>query len=645
MCGIVGYYSRAHSEMLASCLKAATGSLVHRGPDAGGVFSDVAAGIGLGHRRLSVIDLTAAGAQPMSALNGSLRIVYNGEAYNYRSIRAELIDLGHEFTSGSDTEVVLKGYAQWGREVVHRLAGMFAMAIWDGRSRELTLIRDRVGIKPLYYHIDGETLLFASELKGLMAFPVFQRNVERDAIGKLLHYQYIPGPQTIFQKTFKLMPGEMAIFDGKKLRQRTYWKLSESRPGGFTGTFAQAVDRLDGMLTQTVSEHLVSDAPLGGLLSGGIDSSLVVALMQKNRLRTHPGSPVKTFSIGFNDPAFDESPWAEKIARHLRTDHTTLRVSASEAIDVVALLPMIYDEPFADASAIPTTIVSRLARSRVTVALSGDGGDEQFCGYVRYGSTRNLADLLEKVPFSIKKGLAGALSRLSPDGVLGLYRPIRPFLPRALRVENFKDKWRKMMRMVTQTSLESLYRMTVCLWTRDEIEKVSGLALLPGIFEQSFSNTNGWPVLSRLMQVDQCTYLPDAMLTKVDRASMSVGLELRVPLLDHRVMALASSFPEEFKYRRGRGKYVLQKVLSRYIPERWIHRPKMGFGVPLSRWLQNELRPMVSDFLSPDRIRREGFFDPSIVGNIVREHLSGQCDHHFRIWPLLMWQMWRQTWL
>ena len=642
MCGIVGFRTNRDFSRLRDALPEATSRLVHRGPDDTGLFFDQESGVGLGHRRLSVIDLSEAGRQPMASDDGMVNIVYNGEIYNFQEIRSTLAGHGHHFRTETDTEVILNAYMEWGMDCLTRFVGMFALALWDSRSRLLFLARDRLGIKPLYYHFTPGELIFASELKALMAFKGFPRDIDPDAVPLFLHYQYIPSPRTVFKDTFKLLPGRYAVFDGQDIRIRSYWELphidrtSKGRDRSEEDVFTE----LDHLLTQAVSDRLVSDVPLGALLSGGIDSSIVVALMQKVNT-----SPVRTFSIGFNEPAYNEAPWALKVAEHLGTDHTDFYVTPKEAMDVIPRLPEIYDEPFADSSAIPTFLVSRLARSQVTVALSGDGGDEQFCGYVRYWSTRAMATAFQRIPGPAKEGLGLVLDKIPPTWVERCYLPWRRFLPQRFRLANFPDKWEKFIKLLGQTSIQDLYRMTICLWSEKELDRLMGRDIRDCQYEEIFRETGNWPLLSRLMRVDQKTYLPDAMLTKVDRASMAVGLEVRVPLLDHRVVEFTSTLPDRLKYKRGRGKYLLRRLLARYVPEELFERPKMGFGVPIEDWFRGELKEMLLDYLSPERLIKEGLFDHNLVEEKIKEHLSGKANHQYRLWALLMWEMWRERWL
>jgi asparagine synthase (glutamine-hydrolysing) len=576
----------------------------------------------------------------MAEAEGRVQIVYNGEVYNFHDIRDRLEKLGHDFQSRTDTEVILKSYIQWGIDCIQEFVGMFALAIWDGRSNRLFCARDRLGIKPLFYHYTRGSFFFASELKALMAFKTFQRELDLEAVLLFLHYQYVPAPKTIFKNTFKLLPAHYAVLDRNDLKIRPYWERPGNAPCWDFGE-DETLDRLDALLNRSVSDRLVSDVPLGAMLSGGIDSSLVVALMQKINK-----SPVRTFSIGFQDAGFDEAPWAKRVARHLGSEHTEFYVTPKEALEIIPLLPEIYDEPFADPSAIPTHLVSRLARTQVTVALSGDGGDEQFCGYVRYWSTRAMATSFRKFPEQIRKLMALLLQRLPVKWVEKCYLPLRDRLPQRFQLANFQDKWRKLqLLMASDGELADLYRMTICLWQTDEIQALTGKRLVETPYEEMFRRDSEDSLLSRLMYVDQKTYLPDAMLTKVDRASMAVGLEVRVPLLDHRVVEFTSSLPDHFKYRDGKGKHILKKLLARYLPPELFERPKMGFAIPYDLWLRQDLKRLLRDHLSARRLREEGLFDPRLVEKMLVEHFSGHMNYKDRLWALLMWEMWRERWM
>ena len=643
MCGIVGYCSNMDASSFRDSMSAATDLLSHRGPDDAGLFFDDEHGVGMGHRRLSIIDLSTTGHQPMDSDDGNSVIVFNGEVYNFSDIKKELTGFGHQFKGTSDTEVVLKAYIQWGVECLEKFIGMFAFAIWDKTSKKFFIARDRLGIKPIYYYFEGKTLIFGSELKALMAFSRFPRDVDPDAFHLYLHYQYVPAPRTIFKNTFKLEPGHFLIFDGKDLTKKRWWRL----PGNDMETSAsthlseiEALSQLDDFLTQAVSDRLISDVPLGALLSGGIDSSIVVALMQKlNR------SPVRTFSIGFKEKGYNEAPWARKIASHLGTDHTELYVSSQDALQVIPKLPVIYDEPFGDSSSIPTYLVSRLTRGHVTVALSGDGGDEQFAGYGRYWMTETMARYMNWFPRSARKIVRNHLAKIPISKIALFYEAVQNHLPQRFRVENFPDKWQKLVDQLPHSELSELYRTTVAIWSKDQIFKLTGCSVPHSTYENVFSTAERIDAIQKLMMVDQQTYLPDGMLTKVDRASMAASLEVRVPMLDHRVVEFTSQLPVSFKIRNGKGKYLLTELLCKYVPRQLVNRPKMGFGVPIAQWFRKELKELLYDHLSSDRLKDEGLLDCKIVNQILKTHQNGMANHQHRLWTLLMWEMWREKWL
>ncbi|MEW5733318.1 MAG: asparagine synthase (glutamine-hydrolyzing) [Thermodesulfobacteriota bacterium] len=638
MCGIVGFVDPRAYAARAERLAVAVSRLRHRGPDDSGVYLDPSLCAGFGQCRLSIIDLSAAGHQPMETEDGKWVIVYNGETYNFADIRRELEARGETFRTLTDTEVVLKAFRAWGPDCLSRMRGMFALAVLDRENRRVFLARDRLGKKPLYYRADDQRLFFASELKALRAFPGVAEGTDPDALALFLHYQYIPAPWTIHPGVRKLRPGCFAVFENGRLGEETaYWSLPPCKedPGI---TEPDAVDELDRLLCNAVSDRLVADVPVGALLSGGIDSSLVAAFLSKAGARS-----VKTFSIGFSEEAYNEAPYAKAVAGHLGCDHTELFVSEKDALAVVPRLPEIYDEPFADPSGIPTHLVSVLARRNVTVALSGDGGDEQFAGYVRYWMTQALDRGIFALPRAARVPGAILLKRAPVKFLNSLYVPIRPLLPQRFRVENFPDKWNKMAATLDQKDIVELYRMTVCVWTARQVRDLCGLSVPRGPFEEAFAKSDSWPALRRAMYVDQNTYLPDAMLTKVDRASMATSLEVRVPLLDHRIFEFTARLPQNLLYRDGTGKYLAKKLLARYVPPKLFLRPKMGFGVPIETWLRRELKPLLQDYLSPARIRAEGLFSPDLVEQTVREHLSGAKNHQYRLWALLMWEMWREA--
>ncbi len=668
MCGIAGFIDtpcdKAEAELRATVLGMAD-ALRHRGPDDGGAWVDAAAGVALGHRRLAVIDLSPEGRQPMPSACGRYVIVFNGEIYNFADLRRELAGLGHRFRGHSDTEVMLAAISRWGVEpAVERFNGMFAFALWDRRERRLVLARDRLGEKPLYYGWTGGVFLFGSELKALRAHPAFRGEVDRDALALYLRHNYIPTPYAIYKGVFKLPPGTMLTVDprnaGAVPEPKPYWSARAAAERGVAEPYpwseAEAADELDGRLREAVRLRMVADVPLGAFLSGGIDSSTVVALMQ-----AQSGRPVKTFSIGFREAGYDEAEHARAVARHLGTDHTELYVTPEEAMAVIPRLPALYDEPFSDSSQIPTFLVSELARRHVTVSLSGDGGDELFGGYGRYLLCRDLWRRIGWLPAAGRRAVAAALAAVAgwmpavgprgaaprvPDGARPAPRVpdgafVRPdrLLSRYGRPGRVGDKLRKLAEVLAADSPEALYRRLVSHWKAPD-------RVVPGAVEPptALTDRRRWAdvpeLVARLMYLDTISYLPDDILVKVDRASMGVSLEARVPLLDHRLVEFAWRLPLAMKIRDGQGKWLLRQVLYRYVPKELVDRPKMGFGVPIGAWLRGPLRDWAESLLDERRLRQEGYFDPRPIREKWMEHLSGKHDWQYYLWDILMFQAW-----
>ncbi|OIO02738.1 MAG: asparagine synthase (glutamine-hydrolyzing) [Desulfovibrionaceae bacterium CG1_02_65_16] len=631
MCGICGIYAPGRpegAEVLAP-LAGMTAALAHRGPDDAGVWTDAEAGIGLGHRRLSILDLSPLGRQPMFSASGRFVLSYNGEAFNHARLRQELAEAGRRFKGGSDTEVLLAAIEEWGlTRALTRCVGMFALALWDRRERVLSLARDRLGVKPLYYgHLTGGGVLFASELKALRRHACFDAALDRDALTLYFRHNYIPAPHSIYAQAKKLLPGEILVIDAKGERRERYWDVEAVWREGFeeplTSDDDEATDALERLLTDAVGLRMLADVPVGALLSGGIDSSLVTALMQKQSTR-----PVRTFSIGFAEAAWNEAPHAAAVARRLGCQHTELIVSARDLLDIVPDMPRLWDEPFADSSQIPTAILCRLARRHVTVALSGDGGDELFSGYARYPWTLRAHALLSAIPAPLR-GAAHALLRALPTALWGL-------LPRG-----HKLRWR--LDALGAADFEALYRHFVS-------HLKDPAALIPGAREPQYAAALLRPMgdtpdarRAWMSLADILNYLPDDILTKVDRASMAVGLEARTPLLDHRVAEFAARTPMSRKVRGGQSKWLLRQVLRRHVPESLTDRPKMGFGVPIAAWLKGELRPWASDLLSPAAVRAGGLLDADMVARMWREYLAGEDNWCHCLWDVLMFQAWREA--
>ncbi|MBT8351484.1 MAG: asparagine synthase (glutamine-hydrolyzing), partial [Deltaproteobacteria bacterium] len=547
-----------------------------------------------------------------------------------------------QFRSGTDTEVVLKSYIQWGEGCLERFVGMFSIAIWDGRVNRLFLARDRIGIKPLYYYRTKDTIIFASEMKSIMAFEGFPREIDQDAFALFLHFQFVPGPQSIFRNTFKLLPGHYALIDGNNFIIKQYWypsdpEVEDERPTYKEDTY---VDELEQLLTTAVSDRLISDVPLGALLSGGIDSSLVVSIMQKVSNR-----PVRTFSIGFSEEKYNEAHWSSEIARYLGTNHTEFYVSARDALEVIPKLPSLFDEPFGDSSAIPTALVCAITRSAVTVALSGDGGDELFAGYDRYWKTCKKVTILDNIPIQLKNTMAKLMQNFPLSFIERFNTLAQTMFPNVFMLGNASDKWKTLHHLLVENKIEEIYRMSMSIWQKYDIYDLINRDIPGSELEHHFKRTIAWPLLSRLMMIDMKTILPDDYLTKVDRTSMAVGLEVRVPILDHRIVEYASQIPNHLKLNNGTSKYILKKILNRYLPKKLFERPKKGFGVPIDSWFRGELKPLLMDYLSIDRLRKEGIFNTDIIMKILDEHVQGKANHRHRLWTLLMWEMWREKWM
>lgn len=637
MCGIAGILTtRPGSDgELARIAISMAEALRHRGPDDGDVWADSAAGIALAQRRLAIIDLSPAGHQPMHSSCGRFVISYNGEAYNTAELRDELVAAGRPFRGQSDTEVVVEGCAVWGIQgLLQRLNGMFALALWDRAERRLTLARDRLGIKPLYYAQIGGLLLFGSELWSLRAHPGWTPVIDRNAIAAYLRHNYIPAPLTIFQGVQKLEPGtSVTVSAGGKVEKTVFWALADVVRAGKADPLdlsdAEATDALERLLTDAVRRQMVSDVPLGAFLSGGIDSSTVVALMQATSAR-----PVRSFSIGFDESRYNEANYAAAVAKHLGTDHTELYVTSAEARDVIPKLPAIYDEPFSDSSQIPTYLLSALTRRQVTVALSGDGGDELFAGYSRYFLAERMRRTVFRVPRALRQ-LGSELIRSVPPGA---WDKGFALLPQRWHSSATGDRLHKLAGVLSEDP-EGFYRRLVSHWL-DPASLVAGSHEPEGLIGNPAIRALVPDYTERMQYTDTLTYLPDDILTKVDRASMAVALEVRVPLLDHRVVEFAWRLPKSVKLRGGTGKFLLRKVLYRHVPAPLIDRPKMGFGVPIDAWLRGPLKEWAEHLLSDASLQRIGMFHPAQIRAAWQEHLSGRRNWQYPLWDVLMAQAW-----
>ena len=651
MCGIAGFWaphadvseSQAHVRLLRM---AAT--MVHRGPDDEGQWCDTAAGIALGHRRLSILDLSQKGRQPMISAGERYVVAFNGEIYNHRALR---LDLGKEnaapaWRGHSDTEVMLAAFDRWGVEdSLDRFNGMFAFALWDRQERTLHLARDRFGEKPLYYGWMGDTFLFGSELKALKADPAWRGEVDRGALALYMRHNYIPAPYSIYRGICKLLPAHVLSFPlGEGRREmpppRPYWSVREVVEDGvrrpYAGSDPEAIALLDGLLRDAVALRMEADVPLGAFLSGGIDSSTIVALMQAQSVR-----PVQTFSIGFHEAGYNEADHAKVVARHIGTEHTELYVTPEEAMAVIPRLPELYDEPFADSSQIPTFLVSQMTRRHVTVALSGDAGDELFGGYNRYSWGADIWNKTGWMPKQAREAMAGGIKKIPPQGWDSLFSMMGPVLPRRLLAQLPGDKLHKLAGILACSSPEELYRGLISHWSPESV--VIGGSEPPSALTDRAQWADVANFTQRMMFFDLVSYLPDDILVKVDRASMAVSLEARVPLLDHRVVGFAWKLPLSMKIRDHQDKWILRQVLYQYVPKDLVERPKMGFGVPIDAWLRGPLRDWSEDLLDEARLKREGFFEPEPIRVKWREHLSGRRNWAYHLWDVLMFQAWQES--
>ncbi|HEY2323564.1 MAG TPA: asparagine synthase (glutamine-hydrolyzing) [Thermoanaerobaculia bacterium] len=625
MCGVTGFVAAGGEQDLVRDVRRMCDALVHRGPDDAGEWIDAEAGVAIGFRRLAIIDLSAAGHQPMLSASGRYVATLNGEIYNFEELRKELPPVAYR--GHSDTEVMLAAFDAWGVEAaVKRFNGMFAIAVWDRETRKLHLVRDRMGVKPLYCGFAGSAFVYASELKAIRRHPAFEPRIDRGAVQLYLRFLYIPAPYSIYEGIRKVMPGTIVTFDPATRRVETtvYWSARETAMQGvasrFDGSENGAARELEALLRDAVRLRLIADVPLGVFLSGGIDSSLVTALMQ-----AESSTPVRTFTIGFGDAAYNEAPFARAVAQHLGTEHTELTMSERDVLDVIPRLPEMYDEPFADSSQMPTHLVAMLARRYVTVTLSGDGGDELFGGYARYFIGQRLLRGLRFLPPFARPAAGRALSAMTP---------------RALATRRIGQRIEKVARTLRANDPDEMYFELVSHW-RD------GVVLDAPPAEAPVTKRSEWPPLldpvERMMYFDQISYLPDDILTKVDRASMAVSLESREPLLDYRLVEFAWRLPPSMKVRHGKGKLLLRRILGRYIPDSLIDRPKMGFGIPLGAWLRGPLREWAEALLDPATIRKHGLLDPAPIRAKWEEHLAGRNDWNFYLWGVLMLQSWLEA--
>ncbi|MGI8892283.1 MAG: asparagine synthase (glutamine-hydrolyzing) [Bacteroidia bacterium] len=632
MCGIAGYIDykkRGNEEIIAEMACAVS----HRGPDGQGVYNRTIsdATIGLGHRRLSIIDLSTAANQPMHF--DGLHIIFNGEIYNYEEIRDELIGLEHQFSTHSDTEVMLHSWREWGEEAIHKWHGMFSIAIYDEKKNEIIGIRDRAGVKPFYYYWHNDLFLFGSELKSFVKYPGFEKKINPHAVASFLQYGYISHPYSIYENTFKLRPGHILRFNlsTKEITKTQYWNVYDyyNKPK-LKIELPDAIQETEKILVKAFQYRMVADVPVGVFLSGGYDSSCVTALLQKNN-----SEKIKTFTIGTTDKKLDEAPFAKHIAKHLGTEHTEYYCTPSEALEIIPELAHYYDEPFADPSAVPTILVSRLAKKKVTVALSADAGDEIFAGYNRYDYISRYSQKIARIPSPIRKLSVAAMENISSNSI-----------PYFRNQRNFHSRYDKIKNLLINPSASELLKNMTQVFTTKEIDSLfnkeietlhtshTSNELLPAYYDP----------ISYMLAVDYQTYMVDDILQKVDRATMSVSLEGREPFLDQDVIEWAAQLPSHFKYHNGQKKYILKQIVHKYIPSEVMERPKMGFGIPLEEWLLHDLKPLVLDELNDQNILKHGLLNISEVKKTISDFYNGRKEKYLKVWHLLMFQMWYNKW-
>jgi len=649
MCGIAGILSKSPAEhgWLSARVEAMMSAIRHRGPDDEGVWVSADSGVGLGFRRLAIIDTSQMGHQPMVSRSGRYTVVFNGEVFNHRALGKDVEQRGASFRGHSDTEVLLACFEAYGIQAsIRRFVGMFAIAVWDAEQRELHLVRDRLGIKPLHTFWAPGLLAFGSELRALMALREVPGSIDREALLQYLRYLYVPAPRTILEGVRKLPPGHHQVIRDvtrEPPASEPFWSLHEvAQAGGrsrVTGSDEEVVDEFDALLSEAVALRLESDVPLGALLSGGIDSSIVVAMMQAASSR-----PVKTYSISFPGTEHDEGPMARAVAAHIGTEHHELPVDDRAALDLVTRLPQLNDEPFADPSQIPTLLVSRLARQEVTVALTGDGGDELFGGYNRYLNGPGMISFATRMPAALRKPVGAAMGLLSEESWTRAYRASSLLLP-GLRTQRLPgEKVRKLGNLLQAESEVGMYRSLLSAW-QDPNALLAAPVETQDPYHTAFSRMpDKEPFLEKAMLADQMLYLPDDLLAKVDRMSMAVSLEARVPILDHRVVEFSWRLRPEHKIRNGKGKWILREVLYRRVPRALVDRPKIGFTVPIAKWLQGELRPWASDYLSPASLESQGVFNQARVTRAWETFQKGDRSHAYGLWVVVMFSAWFGTW-
>lgn len=641
MCRIAGFWDFHHNQRydVETTIRAMRDSLSHGGPDDAGVYAHRNIALALGHRRLSILDLSPLGHQPMSNDRGTVWITYNGEVYNFKEVREELIKKHYAFLSNSDTEVILKAYEEWGLESVQKFRGMFAFALWDENKQELILCRDRAGVKPLYWYYRDGLFLFASELKAFHKHPGFRKNLDEKALAAFLRYGYVPTPHSIFKDTHKLEAGHFLIINRtQNLKKINYWDVKDyysrgaeqEKNGYWKGRSEEDIaNELESYLRESFNLRMVSDVPVGVFLSGGIDSSAVCALLAQE------GHKLKTFTIGFYEQDYNEAEYARKVAAHLGTEHTELYCTPQEAFNIIPKLPELYDEPFGDPSGIPTHLVSQLARKHVKVSLSADGGDELFCGYTRYEIVGDKIKTLTGLPFPHL--ISKLLDAVNPDVALALYKKLSFLFP---RYTNFRDRYIKLRNVLRADSLSEQYRLANSYFTDEDLVEIG---LNAG--HSAELDAESLDVFHQMMLIDFKTYLPDDILVKVDRATMAIALEGREPLLDHKLVEYVAGLPAAYKYKNGIQKYILKKILYKYVPKELVDRPKQGFGMPVYEWFKNDLKNLYQEYLNHDRIKKEGIFNAAAVERLLSDYVNDKGVNAHRLWFLFVFELWREKWL
>ncbi len=633
MCGINGFIDFKKQSSLP-ILEAMTSTLAHRGPDGFGleIVENDSAQVGFGHRRLAIIDLSEHGKQPMQFQENW--ICFNGEVYNFQELKQELTQLGHTFTGGSDTEMILHAYKEWGAKCVEKFIGMFAFALFDADSKEIFMARDRAGVKPFFYYFKDDLFLFASELKAFHKHPRFQKSVNKDAVAAYMQFGNVPTPHCIFEYSFKLKPGHIAHLDlsTKSFKTSCYWNVYDAynRPK-LDISFDEAKQQTEKIIQSACNYRMVADVPVGVFLSGGYDSATVTALLQKEQTEK-----IKTFTIGVPDIGLNEAPYAKDIAKHLGTDHTEYTCTEKEAFDIIPDLPFHFDEPFADSSAIPTTLVSKIARKDVTVALSADAGDEVFAGYNRYDYLIRYGKKLNAVPCFVRQPVS-ALMNLIPADKVPIFR----------NKYNFHNRYEKLKGILKDPSSENIMTNLSQQFTEQKLQKLmkNSFLNLETAYQSTELQKEYFSPLSYMMAIDYQTYLVDDILQKVDRSTMTAGLEGREPLLDHRVIEFAAQLPNDFKYHNGIKKHILREIAHNYIPKKLLDRPKMGFAIPIGKWMQNDLRDLVETYICQEKIEQQGIFEWSEVNALKTTFLNGKTEYELKIWYLLMFEMWWEKWM